>query len=112
MEANKNVLAAAKLRTGGAQKAAKEAYDAEVTRQLLYINQYVLVQVFNRTKFQSKFLGPFKIVDKGIYDTYKLMGPDMTLVKALVHRDRLKLVTSDTNTDRWWYNPTNDRETS
>ena len=94
------MLAAAKLRTEGAQKAAKQAYDDEVTRKRLNINQCVLVQLFNRTKFQPKFLGPFKIVNKGIFDTYKLMGPDMKLVKALVHRDRLKLVTGNTSTDR------------
>jgi len=33
------------------------------------------------------------------------MGPDMKLVKALVHRDRLKLVTRNTSTDGWWYKP-------
>ncbi|MEL7520270.1 MAG: RNase H-like domain-containing protein, partial [Cyanobacteria bacterium J06553_1] len=99
------LLGASKLRTEAAQLVAKRSYDEEVKRDDLEVGDHVVSTSMQRNKLEPKHLGPFRVESKRLFDTYQLSDPNGKLLKALVHRDRLKRVNPGSSVSHWWFKP-------
>ena len=53
------------------------------------MGEWVLVRHENPQKFESKWFGPYQIVDKMMLGTYRLQDPNGKELAALVHGNRL-----------------------
>ena len=105
LQSKNQLVQAAQLRTEQCQRHAKEAYDREVQRDDLSTDDWVLILSYQRNKFEPKYLGPFKVIGRGSFDTYRLRDIGGKQLKAMVHRDRLKRVAEGSNTTTWWFKP-------
>ena len=60
-----------------------------VTPHALEVGEWVLVRHENPQKFESKWFGPYQIVDRMMLGTYRLQDPNGKELAALVHGNRL-----------------------
>ena len=67
----------------------KNVRDELVRPHDLDAGQWVLVKHENPQKFESKWFGPYQIVEKMILGTYRLQDPNGRELAALVHGNRL-----------------------
>jgi len=68
----------------------KAVYDAEIVKSHdLDVGQWVLVRHENPQKFESKWFGPYQIIEKMLLGTYRLQDPNARELAALVHGNRL-----------------------
>jgi len=51
---------------------------------------------------------PFRVLERRMFDTYRLAEPDGTPLKTLVHRDRMKRAQVREEIQGYWYHPTKD----
>jgi transposase InsO family protein len=82
--------AAAIARSGLSAAANKLRYDRLVREDPLRVGDWVLLRREARLKFQSRWLGPYKVVEAQRSGVYKIVDPSGTPYSSLVHRDRLK----------------------
>ena len=97
---------AVRVSTEASKEAAKRAYDGEVARNELNIGTWVGVKNWTKTKLQYKHFGPYMVVQKRAFDTYRLEDPDGKRMPVLFHRDRLNPVHVTEGRPSWWYKPT------
>ena len=67
----------------------KNARDKLVQLHKFQVGQWVLVRHDNAQKFESKWFGPYQVVEKMLLGTYRLHDPDGRELAALVHSNRL-----------------------
>jgi hypothetical protein len=89
--------AAAIERSGLSAEQAKLRYDKLVKEDPLEIGTWVLLKRGIKLKFQSNWIGPFKIVNSSVSGIYQLADPLGNLKQDWVHRDRLKRANVDLN---------------
>ena len=100
----KNERQAAIIRAGISAEEAKVRYDKLVKIDPLKKDDWVLLRRENGFKFQSKWIGPFKVLKASQSGVYQLSYPNGQVKQDWVHRDRLKraVVTEQNNTGRLW----------
>jgi hypothetical protein len=82
----------------------KATRDALVKPHDLDEGQWVLVRHENPKKFESKWFGPYQIIEKMPLGTYRLQDPKGTELAALVHGNRLvkaNISTAEKLRDLW-----------
>lgn len=82
----------------------KAVKDVVVTPHKLEEGDWVLVRHENPQKFESKWFGPYQIVQKMLLGTYRLQDPNGRELAALVHGNRLveaEIHTADELRDLW-----------
>lgn len=67
-------------------------FDQKVITSEFAIGDPVLLAKGNTCKFESEFLGPFKVVNVCPFGTVQLIDPEGTVKRDLVHKDRIKHV--------------------
>jgi hypothetical protein len=67
----------------------KGIHDSTVKAHELDVGQWVLVRHENPQKFESKWYGPYQIIEKMLLGTYRLQSPTGKELVALVHGNRL-----------------------
>jgi hypothetical protein len=67
----------------------KQRRDDLVQPHKLEVGDWVLVRHENPKKFESKWFGPYQIVEKMMLGTYRLQGPTGKTMGSLVHGNRL-----------------------
>ena len=67
----------------------KNARDKLVQPHKFQEGQWVLVRHDNAQKFESKWFGPYQVVQKMLLGTYRLHDPNGRELAALVHGNRL-----------------------
>ncbi|KAI3635414.1 hypothetical protein MIR68_006551, partial [Amoeboaphelidium protococcarum] len=82
--------AAAVERSRVAADKAKLQYDKQVKEDPLNVGEWVLLRRGNRKKFESKWIGPYKVIKEVFKGVYQLSDPSGTNKEDYVHRDRLK----------------------
>ena len=95
---------AANTRSQIAASQAAVRYDRLVVEDPLEVGTWVLLRRERRLKFESQWLGPFRVESQTNYGVYRLSYPDGQLKEDLVHRDRLKRVVLNNNeppTELW-----------
>jgi len=66
----------------------------------------VLLTNETKTKGQYRHIGPFRVLERRLFDTYKIAEPDGAPLPTLVHRDRMKRAQVEEGNQNYWYNPT------
>src|SRR5579871_4231334 len=61
-----------------------------VTPHTLDVGDWVLIRHENLQKLESKWFGPYQIVEKKLLGTYRLMDPNGHELHALIHGNRLR----------------------
>uniref|UniRef100_A0A6T6LNQ4 Integrase catalytic domain-containing protein n=1 Tax=Rhodosorus marinus TaxID=101924 RepID=A0A6T6LNQ4_9RHOD len=94
------------LRTEAAKKQMARYYNWRVTTDPLKPGDYVLLTNETKTKGQYRHIGPFRVLERRLFDTYQIAEPDGTPLPTLVHRDRMKRAQVDGVAEGYWYHPT------
>ena len=63
--------------------------DQKAQLHRLDVGEWVLVRHENPQKFESKWFGPYQIMEKMMLGTYRLQDPNGRELAALVHGNRL-----------------------
>jgi hypothetical protein len=82
----------------------KTTRDAIVKPHELEMGEWVLVRHESPKKFESKWFGPYQIIEKMLLGTYRLQDPGGAELAALVHGNRLlkaNLSTAEELRDLW-----------
>ena len=82
----------------------KTARDKLIEPHKLEEGQWVLVRHENPQKFEAKWFGPYQVVQKMLFGTYRLQDPNGRELAALVHGNRLikaNISTADELRDLW-----------
>jgi Integrase zinc binding domain len=85
----------------------KKDQDGLVTPHQLDVGMWVLVRHENPQKFESKWFGPYQIMQKMLLGTYRLVTPDGKELAALVHGNRLipAHISETDKLERLWASP-------
>jgi len=67
----------------------KNLHDENVRPHEFTEGEWVLVRHENRKKFETRWFGPYQIIQCMMLGTYRLQGPDGAELKHLVHGNRL-----------------------
>uniref|UniRef100_A0A6T6KV68 Uncharacterized protein n=1 Tax=Rhodosorus marinus TaxID=101924 RepID=A0A6T6KV68_9RHOD len=94
------------LSTEAAKRQMARYYDWKVERDPLNIGEYVLLTNQNQTQVLYGHIGPFRVLERRLFDTYRLAEPDGMALKTLGHRDRVKRAQVDGELKSYWYHPT------
>jgi transposase InsO family protein len=73
----------------------KENYDTKIVERGFKEGDWVLMKNPNKTKFESVWLGPYRVVHVAPFGTYKLEDTSRRKKADLVHGDKLKLALVD-----------------
>jgi len=92
--------------TEAAKKQMARYYNWKVTTDPLKPGDFVLLTNETKTKGQYRHIGPFRALERRLFDTYRLAEPNGTPLKTLVHRDRMKRAQVDKEVMVYWYHPT------
>jgi hypothetical protein len=86
---------------------AKEARDETVRPHDIEAGEWVLVRHENPQKFESKWFGPYQVVERMLLGTYRLQDPNGRELASLVHGNRLvkARVSSAEELQRLWAAP-------
>ena len=84
---------------------AKLVHDKKVRLHKLDIRDWVLVQHESPQKFEAKWFGPYKIIDKQALGTYSLASISGHKLRALVHGNRLLKVHTRGPIKHFWNQP-------
>ena len=68
---------------------AKEAHNELVKPHDIEVGEWVLVRHEDPQKFESKWFGPYQVVNKMLLGTYRLQDPNGRELASLVHGNRL-----------------------
>ena len=82
----------------------KTAQHKLIKQHKLEVGQWVLVRHENPQKFEAKWFGPYQVVQKMLFGTYRLQDPNGRELAALVHGNRLikaNISTADELRDLW-----------
>jgi transposase InsO family protein len=100
--------AAAIARSKESADKAKLRYDKLVKENPLHVGEWVLLRREAKLKFQSKWLGPFEVIESHPSGIYKLRTPEGVEKDDWVHRDRLKraIIDPENPPERFWTDET------
>lgn len=81
----------------------KKRYDINIKDLNYQIGNTVWIKKGNTTKFETKYEGPYRILNVCPYGTFQLIRPNGDIKNDLVHKDRLKPATLDEREEKTFH---------